>query len=346
MDSAKPASQNKRKFRYLAWLLIPIFLVLVWVSVDLLYFLRTPASSDPVEVIVEVPIGTSLPALTVMLEEKGVVRNAAKFRWLARLKGAANQIKAGEYQLSTGLRPIELLDKLVRGEIILHQITFPEGYTIKQMAQLLAAQNLADADLFIAATTDADFVHQLGIQASSLEGYLFPDTYRFARGLPAESIVRSMVTRFGEHFGPAQEDQARQLGYTRHQVVILASVVEKETAVAAERPLIAGVFMNRLRRRIRLQSDPTVIYGIKDFDGNLTRVHLNTDSPYNTYTRQGLPAGPICNPGAASIEAALNPTPTPYLYFVAKKDGTHHFSATLAEHNAAVLRHQKRRKKY
>lgn len=346
MDSAKPASQNKRKFRYLAWLLIPIFLVLVWVSVDLLYFLRTPASSDPVEVIVEVPIGTSLPALTVMLEEKGVVRNAAKFRWLARLKGAANHIKAGEYQLSTGLRPIELLDKLVRGEIILHQITFPEGYTIKQMAQLLAAQNLAKADLFIAATTDADFVHQLGIQASSLEGYLFPDTYRFARGLPAESIVRSMVTRFGEHFGPAREDQARQLGYTRHQVVILASVVEKETAVAAERPLIAGVFMNRLRRRIRLQSDPTVIYGIKDFDGNLTRVHLNTDSPYNTYTRQGLPAGPICNPGAASIEAALNPTPTPYLYFVAKKDGTHHFSATLAEHNAAVLRHQKRRKKY
>ncbi|MGD8370590.1 MAG: endolytic transglycosylase MltG [Syntrophobacterales bacterium] len=343
MDSVKPASQSKRKFRYLAWLLIPIFLVLVWVSVDLLYFLRTPASSDPVEVIVEVPMGTSLPALTVMLEEKGVVRNAVKFRWLARLKGAANQIKAGEYQLSTGLRPMELLDKLVRGEIILRQITFPEGYTIRQMAQLLAAQDLANADLFIAAATDADFVHQLGIQASSLEGYLFPDTYRFARGLTAESIVRSMVARFSEHFGPAQEDQARQLGYTRHQVVILASVVEKETAVAAERPLIAGVFMNRLRRRIRLQSDPTVIYGIKDFDGNLTRVHLNTDSPYNTYTRQGLPAGPICNPGAASIEAALNPTPTPYLYFVAKKDGTHHFSATLAEHNAAVLRHQKRR---
>jgi UPF0755 protein len=343
MDSVKPASQSKRKFRYLAWLLIPIFLVLVWVSVDLLYFLRTPASSDPVEVIVEVPMGTSLPALTVMLEEKGVVRNAVKFRWLARLKGAANQIKAGEYQLSTGLRPMELLDKLVRGEIILRQITFPEGYTIRQMAQLLAAQDLANADLFIAAATDADFVHQLGIQASSLEGYLFPDTYRFARGLTAESIVRSMVARFSEHFGPAQEDQARQLGYTRHQVVILASVVEKETAVAAERPLIAGVFMNRLRRRIRLQSDPTVIYGIKDFDGNLTRVHLNTDSPYNTYTRQGLPAGPICNPGAASIEAALNGTPTPYLYFVAKKDGTHHFSATLAEHNAAVLRHQKRR---
>ncbi len=148
---------------------------------------------------------------------------------------------------------------------------------------------------------------------------------------------------FNQHFGPVQEKQARELGFTRHQVVILASVVEKETAVAEERPLIAGVFLNRLRKRIRLQSDPTVIYGLKNFDGNLTRAHLQKDTPYNTYTRRGLPIGPICNPGAASIQAVLNPTSTSYLYFVAKKDGTHHFSTTLVEHNAAVLRHQKRR---
>jgi UPF0755 protein len=148
---------------------------------------------------------------------------------------------------------------------------------------------------------------------------------------------------FNQHFGPVQEEQARKLGFTRHQVVILASVVEKETAVAEERPLIAGVFLNRLRKRVRLQSDPTVIYGLRNFDGNLTRAHLQQDTPYNTYTRRGLPAGPICNPGAASIQAVLNPTSTSYLYFVAKKDGTHHFSTTLVEHNAAVLRHQKRR---
>jgi UPF0755 protein len=149
-----------------------------------------------------------------------------------------------------------------------------------------------------------------------------------------------MVDRFLQYFGAAQEERARHLGLTRHQVVILASVVEKETGSAPERPLIAGVFLNRLRRGIPLQSDPTVIYGIPDFDGNLTRAHLITDTPYNTYTRRGLPAGPICNPGAAALDAVLAPATTSYLYFVGKGDGTHHFSATLPEHNAAVARYQ------
>ena len=262
---------------------------------------------------------------------------------MIRFKGAARRIKAGEYQLSTGLRPGELLDKIVRGEVLLHQITFPEGYTLKQMAALLEARGLASTDKFMTAATDPAFVNGLSIPASSLEGYLFPDTYKFARNLSVESILRSFVTRFNQHFGPAQEERARQLGFTRHQVVILASVVEKETAVPEERPLIAGVFLNRLKKRIRLQSDPTVIYGLNKFDGNLTRAHLSTDTPYNTYTRRGLPVGPICNPGAESIQAVLNPATTPYLYFVAKKDGTHHFSTSLAEHNSAVLRHQRRR---
>jgi UPF0755 protein len=291
----------------------------------------------------EVPVGMSVPALSELLHEQGLVRNAGEFRWLVRFKGASRQIKAGEYQLSTGLRPGELLNKIIRGEVRLHQITFPEGYALKQMAELLEASKLVNAERFIAAATDPPFVRSLSIPAASLEGYLFPDTYRFARGLPVETVLRSFVTMFNQHFGPVQEEQARKLGFTRHQVVILASVVEKETAAAEERPLIAGVFLNRLRRRIRLQSDPTVIYGLRNFDGNLTRAHLQKDTPYNTYTRRGLPIGPICNPGAASIQAVLNPTSTPYLYFVAKKDGTHHFSTNLVEHNAAVLRHQKRR---
>jgi UPF0755 protein len=309
----------------------------------MLHFIRTPASSEPAEVVIEVPVGMSVPALSELLHGQGLVRSAGKFRWLVRFKGAARQIKAGEYQLSTGLRPGELLNKIIRGEVRLHQITFPEGYTLNQMAGLLEASKLVNAERFIAAATDPPFVSSLGIPATSLEGYLFPDTYRFARGLPVETVLRSFVTMFNQHFGPVQEEQARKLGFTRHQVVILASVVEKETAAAEERPLIAGVFFNRLRRRIRLQSDPTVIYGLRNFDGNLTRAHLQKDTPYNTYTRRGLPIGPICNPGAASIQAVLNPTSTPYLYFVAKKDGTHHFSTNLVEHNAAVLRHQKRR---
>jgi UPF0755 protein len=309
----------------------------------MLHFTRTPASPEPAELVVEVPVGMSVTALSELLHGKGLVRSAGKFRWLVRLKGSARQIKAGEYQLSTGLRPGELLNKLIRGEVLLHQITFPEGYTLKQMAELLEASQLVNAEHFMAAATDPPFVHSLGIPATSLEGYLFPDTYRFARGLPVETVLRSFVTMFKQHFGPVQEEKARKLGFTPHQVVTLASVVEKETAAAEERPLIAGVFFNRLRRRIRLQSDPTVIYGLRNFDGNLTRAHLQKDSPYNTYTRRGLPIGPICNPGAASIQAVLNPTSTPYLYFVAKKDGTHHFSTNLVEHNAAVLRHQKRR---
>jgi UPF0755 protein len=342
--SATSSSNNtkKKSFRLLWILLLALVLASAWLVGDMLHFIRTQASSEPTEVVVEVPVGMSVPSLSELLHEKGLVRSAGKFRWLVKFKGAARQIKAGEYQLSTGLRPGELLNKITRGEVRLHQITFPEGYTLKQMAKLLEASELVNAERFIAAANDPPFVRSLGIPATSLEGYLFPDTYRFAKGLPVETVLRSFVTMFNQHFGPVQEEQARKLAFTRHQVVILASVVEKETAVAEERPLIAGVFLNRLRKRIRLQSDPTVIYGLRNFDGNLTRAHLQKDTPYNTYTRRGLPIGPICNPGAASIQAVLNPTSTSYLYFVAKKDGTHHFSTSLVEHNAAVSRHQKR----
>jgi UPF0755 protein len=340
----KASTKPKKKRLSPLWsLLLVLVLASTWLVGDMLHFARTPASSEPAEVVVEVPVGMSVTALSELLHGQGLVRSAEKFRWLVRFKGAARQIKAGEYQLSTGLRPGELLNKITRGEVRLHQITFPEGYTLKQIAELLEASKLVNAESFIAAATDPPFIHSLGIEATSLEGYLFPDTYRFARGLPVETMLRSFVTMFNHHFGPVQEEQARNLGFTRHQVVILASVVEKETAVAEERPLIAGVFLNRLRKRVRLQSDPTVIYGLRNFDGNLTRAHLQKDTPYNTYTRRGLPIGPICNPGAASIQAVLNPTSTPYLYFVAKKDGTHHFSTNLVEHNTAVLRYQKRR---
>lgn len=338
--SSKPKKHRSRRFR---WLLLVIAIASLWLMADIYYFIRAPASSEPEEVVIEIPSGMSLRALSNLLQERGLIGSAERFGWLARFKGAARRIKAGEYQLSTGLRPGEVLDKIVRGEVLLHQITFPEGYTIKQMAELLESRDLAKADGLIAAASNPAFVQEFNIPASSLEGYLFPDTYQFARNLPIENILASLVERFDQHFGPTQEEEADELGFTRHQVVILASVVEKETAVPEERPLIAGVFLNRLKKGIRLQSDPTVIYGIKNFTGNLTKAHLEADTPYNTYTRRGLPAGPICNPGAASIQAVLNSASTPYLYFVAKKDGTHHFSSTLVEHNAAVLRHQKRR---
>jgi UPF0755 protein len=334
---------GRNRPRLLRWLLLVLILPLLWLVADGIHFLSSPASTEPQEVVLEVPAGTSLPALATQLERQELVGSAWRFRSLVRLMGAARRIKAGEYQLSTSLRPAELVGVLVRGEVRLHQVTFPEGYTMEQIASLLDSRHLTSAREFLSAASDPAFLRGLGVPASTLEGYLFPDTYRFARGLPAERILRRMLARFEQEFRSVQQQSGRQLGLSRHEVVILASLVEKETAVATERPLIAGVFFNRLRRGIPLQSDPTVIYGLERFDGNLTRAHLQADTPYNTYTRQGLPAGPICNPGAAAVRAVLNPASTPYLYFVAKKDGTHQFSSTLAEHNAAVLRHQKGR---
>lgn len=338
----KTTSGTGKKRRTFAWLMAAVAIALACLAGDAVFFLTSPASSEPAEVVVTIAAGTPLPAVANRLEQRGLVRSAFRFSLLARLQGVARRIKAGEYRLSTGLRPPELLDKLVRGEVVLHQITFPEGFTQRQVASLLESEDLASSQRLLDIATDSGFIQELGIPASSLEGYLFPDTYRFSRNLPEERILRTMVSRFQQHITAADRTRARELGLSLHQVVTLASIVEKETAVAEERPLIAGVFFNRLERRIPLQSDPTVIYGLDSFDGNLTRRHLEMDTPYNTYTRRGLPPGPICNPGAASIEAVLHPASTPYLYFVAKKDGSHHFSATLRDHNAAVARHQKR----
>jgi UPF0755 protein len=346
-DEPKPATPagytppaGAGHLRPLWWSVLLLCLAFLFLAADVFLFLTSPATQRSDTVIIDFPVGTSLSTLYDLLEQRGIVRSSFKFRLYARLNGEARNIKAGEYEFSTALRPGTVLSKLVRGEVLLHQVTFPEGVTRQDIAALLAAQGLANREQVSAMAADADLAKDLGIAAPTLEGYLFPDTYRFARHLPVATILRTMVDRFRQYFGAAQEERARKLGLTRHEVVILASVVEKETGFAPERPLIAGVFLNRLRRGIPLQSDPTIIYGIPDFDGNLTRAHLVTDTPYNTYTRRGLPAGPICNPGAAALDAVLSPATTSYLYFVGKGDGTHHFSATLAEHNAAVARYQ------
>jgi len=283
-NKKQPPKPKQRGLRRLVLFLLPVFLVLGWLAVDMYFFVTSPASPKPDEVVIEIPPGTSLAALSHMLQEKGLVSSAGKFRWLVRFRGDAREIKAGEYQLSTGLRPAGVLDKIVRGEVRLHHITFPEGYTMRQIADLLDERNLASYKQFMASATDPILVQAFNIPALTLEGYLFPDTYLFAMDLPVDTILRSFVTRFDQHFGPEAEEKAHKLGFTRHQVVILASVVEKETAVPEERPLIAGVFLNRLKKGIRLQSDPTVIYGLNNFDGNLTKAHLQMDTPYNTYT--------------------------------------------------------------
>lgn len=209
--------------------------------------------------------------------------------------------------------------------------------------QALERAGLVSAEAFLQAASDPGLIESLGIEGYPFEGYLFPETYNFPKGVTAEQIIKKMVDHFRSVFTPAWTERAHAMGFTIHQVVTLASIVEKETSKPEERPLIASVFLNRLKRRMRLESDPTVIYGIKDFDGNLTRKDLRTMSPYNTYRIKGLPPGPIANPGRASIEAVLYPSEEPYLYFVSKNDGSHHFSPTLREHNRMVRRYQLRR---
>ena len=221
------------------------------------------------------------------------------------------------------MRPTELLSKLVKGEVYQHSVTIPEGYNVVQIADILDQKDLANKHDILRLNQDAAFIASLNIQASTLEGYLFPDTYRFARYTPPEFIVQSFVSRFHEMVTPELHAQAKSMGMTLQEVLTLASVIEKETGLATERSLVSGVFHNRLQRNIPLQSDPTVIYALKYFDGNIRKADLSVNSPYNTYKVRGLPPGPIANPGLASIQAALYPTPSDFVYFVSRNDGSH-----------------------
>jgi UPF0755 protein len=318
-------------------------LVAVWVGFSFYRYTTTPSGTSETRTVVWIKPGQSFWETVAQLEKAGLVRHPKKFRWLAYLKGNERQIQAGEYVLSACMPPSAILDTLVRGKNLLHKVLIPEGATVFEIAQILEGTGLVSEEAFLQAAFDHGLIRTLGIEGDTLEGYLFPETYRFPKGVNAEQIINKMVDHFRSVFTPTLTERAHAMGFTTHQVVTLASVVERETARAEERPLIAAVFLNRLKRHMRLESDPTVIYGIKDFDGNLTRKDLKTMSPYNTYRITGLPPGPIANPGRASIEAVLYPSEEPYLYFVSKNDGSHHFSSTLREHNEMVRRYQLRR---
>lgn len=295
--------------------------------------------------LVDIRPGSSLRAVAARLEREGIIDSALRFELLGRLRGWASDVQAGQYRLGAHLTPVQIARILTAGRVHLHRLTVPEGYTVAQIARLTEIRGLCPAAAFIERARDGSRVRNLGVPAASLEGYLFPDTYLLAYGADCDTLLQAMTDRFRQVFDAPWRERARELGLSVNEVVTLASIVEKETGVAAERPLIASVFHNRLQRRMRLQSDPTVIYGLGErFKGNLTRAHLREPGPYNTYRIAGLPPGPIANPGRAALEAALFPADSDYLYFVAKPDRTHHFSKTLAEHNRAVQRHQIQRR--
>ena len=291
----------------------------------------------------EVESGDTIGRVAYELEEEGLIRSARVARWFARAEDLSSKIKVGEYELSPAQSTPEILAMLAEGRVNTHPIVIPEGLRAVEIADRLDAAGLADREEFLAIVTDPEVAKSYGIEASSLEGYLFPDTYRFARGLLAERVVGAMVDEFMEVYLELAPQAASQ-DLSMHELVTLASIVEKETGAPQERPLIAAVFLNRLKRRMRLETDPTVIYGIEDFDGNLRKVHLLDESnPYNTYKISALPPGPIASPGREALSAVLNPADASYLYFVSRNDGTHVFSKSYAEHERAVDQYQRRR---
>jgi UPF0755 protein len=249
-------------------------------------------------------------------------------------------LPAGEFILDANQSPVDLLNQLVSAKPVQHQLTVVEGLRLEEIADIFAADNWIDKERFLELAGNAGFIAELGLgQLSSLEGYLFPDTYLLVRPSPGEEKILSRLVN--RALGVYRSLEPGDTALTRHQVFTLASIVEKETGRADERPLIASVFHNRLGRRMKLQSDPTVIYGSENFSGPLTKKDLKTPTPYNTYTISGLPPGPICSPGRESLQAVLAPAATSYLYFVSRNDGSHHFSTSLREHNRAVRKYQR-----
>jgi UPF0755 protein len=288
------------------------------------------------EVVVQVPGGSSLVYASGLLQDAGVISSVKQFVFMAKVRGEAERIQAGELKFRTDMTPAQVMKILTRGKAVTYQVTIPEGQNMYQVASLLAAKGLGDEDRFLLLSKDKEFCLSLGVPGDTLEGFLFPDTYSWPRGLSEEEILGQMVDHYREVFTQDLRERAAEIGMTELEVVTLASIIEKETGDPAERNLVSAVFHNRLDKGYRLQTDPSVIYGLEDFDGNLTKEHLRTDHPHNTYTRGGLPKGPIANPGEASLKAALFPSEVSYLYFVARGDGTHVFTNTLVEHNEAV----------
>jgi UPF0755 protein len=292
---------------------------------------------------VDVLHGDSLWKVARALERGGIVRDARAMVWLARWRGVDTAIRAGEYAVSASWGTARVLEQLVSGQVITYEVVLPEGLTAVEIAARLAEQGLVRADEFVAWARDPASASQLGVEGPGLEGYLFPETYRMPHGLSTQQVAKILVDEFLERWRPL-EASARERGFGMRQTVTLASIVEKETGVASERPLVASVFWKRLRRGMRLESDPTTIYGIANFDGNLTRAHLeDASNPWNTYRIAGLPPSPIANPGEASLAAVVHPAESDYLFFVAQGDGSHVFARSFAEHDANVHRYQRRR---
>jgi UPF0755 protein len=328
----------------LALLIIVLGTVLVLGLFDFWLFLRSPGNSQLEMRQVTIRFGTNAKSVAQLLFAHGVIADPDKFRLLCWYRKAGQKVKAGEYAFLPLSTPGQILDQMVLGKAIFHPVTFPEGSTVYDVARHLEGRGLGSSTEILRLAGDGDFIKANGLSVANLEGYLFPETYFFQKEQGEVAMLKTMVQQFRRHLPEGWDRRSTELGLSLHELVTLASMVEKEAAVDFERPIIAGVFYNRLKRKMPLQSDPTTVYDLAGFSGPISRSDLKRPSPYNTYQNQGLPRGPICNPGAKSLRAVLYPESTAYLYFVSNRDGTHQFSETLSEHNKAVSRAQQKRK--
>ncbi len=326
----------------ISFLIIVLFIFSVWFFRQ--YQFRVTGESG--EVLFEITPGQSAQSIAENLHKNGIIQDRFSFMLAYRLFYPGQSLKAGEYIFRYPLSEREILRKIMAGDVKLYSITIPEGLTCRETAEVLGAFEFLQYPAVLDAVENPALITDWDTQATDLEGYLFPETYTISKNTTAAKIIENMVIQFKQVFHPEWHARREKLNMSIREVVTLASLIEKETSLPEEKPLVSAVFHNRLRKGMRLACDPTIIYALKkrnEFSGNLTRKHLEMDSPYNTYLYPGLPPGPIANPGTGSLQAALFPEDTDYLYFVSRNDGSHKFSSTYREHVNAVNKYQKRR---
>ncbi len=333
------------KYNKMKILVVSIAVVFFLLSFITIYYAINPVDNKNHVATVTIPKGTSFLRSVNILEEAGLIKYKYLFYPLAIFKNAQCHIKAGEYELATSMSPMEIIDKLVMGDIIFYPVTIPEDFTVHEIASRLASLNLVEEEVFLSLSSDVNFLASLGIQGGRAEGYLYPDTYFLDKSMSAKDIMKIMVNQFWKIFTPEMQKRTAELGMTIPQILTLASLIGKESGNKDEKPFVSAVFHNRLKKRMKLQCDPTAVYDLKYFTGTITKKHLMRNTPYNTYRIDGLPPGPIANPAIDSLQAALYPAHVNYLYFVSNNDGSHQFSSNLSSHNNAVLKYQIKRKK-
>lgn len=334
---------SRKALLYLLYICIPLVVVYVTYSQLNHYFFDAMDPEQTQSVLIDATPPKTFKEIALDLESKGIIRSNLAFRILAQGQGKDTMIKGGEYELSPSMTPPQILDKMVRGDMFNRRVTVKEGMNLSEIASAIEQAGIISKVAFEATSRDEQLLRDEGIDATSFEGYLYPETYQFPRNTSPVKIIKAMREQLTKRWLPEWTQRAQILDMTLHQVLTLASIIEKESGNFEEQPVISSVFHNRLKKGMRLQADPTVIYGIPNFNGNITKKDLTTPSPYNTYVINGLPPGPIASPGINAIRSTLYPTDTNFLYFVGNGDGRHIFSETLDQHVNAVNQYQKNR---